>query len=170
MIARRIVLSGVLIVLAVVLEVTLLAPLPFPGATPPLVLVVVAALAFAFGPTAGAISGFAAGLLLDVAPPAAGTVGISALLLTVAGYLLARVGDPYDRPLVLSVGSTAAASTVVVLAGAALGGLLGDPRVQWGEVPVMMITSFLYAAMLALVLVPLVGSLARRFVPEAFGR
>jgi len=170
MIARRTVFCAVLLLLAVAVEFTLLARIPFPGATPALVLVVVAGLAFAFGPTTGAVCGFFGGLLLDVAPPASGTLGIGALLLTVVGYLLAKVGDPYDRPLVLSVGSTAGAASVVVLAGATLGGLLGNPRVQWGEVPVMMITAFIYAAALSVVLVPLIGRLARRFVPEAFGR
>lgn len=170
MVLRRSLVCLVLLLLAVVLEVTLLAPLPFPGATPPLVLVVVAALAFAFGPTTGAVCGFVGGLLLDVAPPAAGTLGISALLLTVVGYFLGRLGDPNDRPLVLSVGGTAGAAAAVVLGTATLGGLLGNPRVQWGEVPVMMITAFLYAAMLSVFLIPLIQRLARRIVPEAYSR
>ena len=170
MVLRRSLVCLVLLLLAVVLEVTLLAPLPFPGATPPLVLVVVAALAFAFGPTTGAVCGFVGGLLLDVAPPAAGTLGISALLLTVVGYFLGRLGDPNDRPLVLSVGGTAGAAAAVVLGTATLGGLLGNPRVQWGEVPVMMITAFLYAAMLSVFLIPLIQRLARRMVPEAYSR
>ena len=170
MVLRRSLVCLVLLLLAVVLEVTLLAPLPFPGATPPLVLVVVAALAFAFGPTTGAVCGFVGGLLLDVAPPAAGTLGISALLLTVVGYFLGRLGDPNDRPLVLSVGGTAGAAAAVVLGTATLGGLLGNPRVQWGEVPVMMITAFLYAAMLSVFLIPLIQRLARRSVPEAYSR
>lgn len=170
MVIRRVILVAVLVLLAVVLEVTLLAPLPFPGATPPLVLVTVAAIAFTFGPGTGAVSGFAGGLLLDVAPPAAGTLGIWALILTVVGYLLGRLGDPNDRPLILSVGGTAVAGAASVLAVATLGGLLGNARIQWGDVPLMAITAALYAAFLGLILIPLIGRLGRRLVPEAFSR
>ncbi len=167
---RRLLLCTILLVLAVLLELTLLGPLPFPGATPPLVLVTVAALAFAFGPTTGAICGFVGGLLIDVAPPAAGTIGTTALLLTVAGYLLGRLGDPNDRPLFLSMAGTAGAAGAVVLAGAALGGLLGNPRVQWGDVPIMVISAIIYAAILSVFVIPLVQRLARRLVPEAYTR
>lgn len=170
MILRRILLCGVLLVLAVILEVTLLAPLPFPGATPPLLLVVVAGLAFAFGPTTGAVCGFAGGLLLDMAPPAAGTLGITALLLAVVGYLLGNLGDPYDRPVLLSVGGTAFSAAAVVLVGAILGGLLGNPRIQWGDVPGLMVTAFVYAALLGALLVVPIQRLAKRVVPDAYGR
>ena len=170
MILRRVLLCGALILLAVILEVTVLAPLSFPGATPSLVLVVVAALAFAFGPVTGSACGFAAGLILDLAPPASGTIGISALILTVIGYLLGRVFESDDRPLAVAVVLTSAAAAAAVLAGAALGGLLGNPRVQWSDVPVMLITAALYAAILALPIIPLVRRLARALVPEAFPR
>lgn len=167
---RRIILVAVLIVAAVVIEVTLLAPLPFPGATPGLVLVVVAGVAFALGPVTGAVAGFAAGLLLDLAPPAAGTIGVGALVLTVVGYALGRVFDSDDRPVILTTLLTAAAAALSVLAVAALGGLLGNPRIRWDEVLSMVITSALYAAILALPLVPLIRALCRRVLPESFPR
>lgn len=170
MIVRRVVLCAVLIVLAVIIEVTVLAPLPFPGATPGLVLVTVAAIAFAFGPVTGSAAGFAAGILLDLAPPASGTIGVTALILTLVGFALGRVFDADDRPIVITTVLTALAAALAVLAGAALGGLLGNPRIQWSEVPVMIITAAIYAAILALPLVPLVRRLARAFVPEAFSR
>ena len=75
MILRRTLLSAVLLLLAVLIEVTVLAPLPFPGATPMLVRVVVVLLAGQYGASTGAACGFAGGLLLDIAPPAAGTIG-----------------------------------------------------------------------------------------------
>ncbi|MEY2964504.1 MAG: hypothetical protein RLZZ228_317, partial [Actinomycetota bacterium] len=59
MVGRRIVVSALLLILAVLIEVTILAPLDFPGATPTLVLVVVVILAGQFGATTGAIAGFA---------------------------------------------------------------------------------------------------------------
>ena len=170
MTVRRVVLCSLLIILSVVIEATVLAPLDFPGATPSLVLVTVAALAFAFGPITGSASGFAAGLLLDLAPPATGTLGISALILTLVGYALGRVFDSDSRPLVFTTVLTAGAAAIAILASAALGGLLGNPRIVWSDVPVMVLTGALYAAILALPIIPLVNRLSRAFVPEAFPR
>ena len=167
---RRALLVGTLVVLAAILELTVLAPLGLPGATPSLVVVVVAGIAFTFGPLTGASAGFAAGLLLDLAPPAAGTVGISALVLTVIGYALGRVFEADERPLLLTTGLTAAAAGVAVLAGALLGGLLGNPRVLWDEVPSMTVAAALYSGILAVPVVPLIRAAARRVVPEAFPR
>jgi rod shape-determining protein MreD len=161
---------GTLVVLAVVIELTVLAPINFWGATPPLTLVVVAAVAFTFGPVTASIAGFTAGLLLDLAPPAAGTIGISALLLTVVGYALGRVFASDDRPIILTTGFTALAGALSVVAAAALGGLIGDPRVRWEEVPSMSVAAFVYAGLLALPLVPFVRRVSRRVVPEVFPR
>ena len=168
--ARRALLCAILIVLAVIIEVTVLAPLDFPGATPSLVLVTVAALAFAFGPVTGAASGFAAGLLLDLAPPATGTLGISSLILTLIGYALGRVFDSDSRPLAVTTLLTAGAAALSILAAAGLGGLLGNPRIVWSDVPVMTLTGALYAAILALLVIPLVNRLSRALVPEVYPR
>lgn len=167
---RRALLVGSLIVIAAILELTVLAPLRLPGATPSLVVVVVAGIAFTFGAVTGAAAGFAAGLLVDLAPPAAGTIGISALVLTVIGYALGRVFEADERPLLLTTGLTAAAAGVAVLAGALLGGLLGNPRVLWDEVPSMVVAAAFYAAILALPLIPLIRAAGRRLVPEIIPR
>ena len=167
---RRAVLIGSLVILAVLIEVSLLAPLPWWAATPPLTLVVVAAVAFVFGSVPGAVTGFAMGLLLDLAPPAEGTIGVSALILTLVGYSLGRVFDSDERPWPITMALTALAGGLAVVAAAALGGLLGDPRVRWDEVPSMAVAAAVYAGILALVVVPLVRWVSRRVVPEAFPR
>lgn len=167
---RRAVLIGSLVVLAVLIEVSLLAPLPWWSATPPLALVVVAAVAFVFGSVTAAVTGFATGVLVDLVPPAEGTVGVSALILTLIGYGLGRVFDSDERPWPITTGLTAVAGGVAVVAAAALGGLLGDPRVRWEEVPSMTVAAAVYAGILSLVVVPLVRWVSRRVVPEAFGR
>jgi len=167
---RRAVLIGSLVVLAVLVEVSLLAPLPWWAATPPLALVVVAAVSFVFGSVTGAVTGFATGLILDLAPPAVGTVGASALILTLIGYGLGRVFDSDERPWPITTALTAFAGGVAVVAAAALGGLLGDSRVRWEEVPSMTVAAAVYAGVLALVVVPLVRWVSRRVVPEAFPR
>lgn len=170
MVIRRAILIGTLVILAVLIEVSLLAPLPWWGATPPLTLVLVAAVAFVYGSVTGAVTGFATGLLIDLSPPAEGTIGISALILTLVGYGLGRVFDSDERPWPLTTLLTAAAGGLSVVATAALGGLLGDPRVRWEEVPSMAVAAAVYAGVLALVLVPFVRGVSRRVVPEAFPR
>ncbi len=167
---RRAVVSAILLLLAVLIEVTVLAPLPFPGATPTLVLVVVVILASQFGASTGAIAGFAGGLLLDIAPPAAGTIGISALLLTVVGYAAGRFAESDDRPWWSFAILGAIAAPLVVLAGAVLGGLLGDPRVRWEDVVGLMLSAAAYALVLGLVLMLPLRRLCRWAVPEAYPR
>ncbi len=167
---RRAVVSAILLLLAVLIEVTVLAPLPFPGATPTLVLVVVVILASQFGAATGALAGFAGGLLLDIAPPAAGTIGISALLLTVVGYAVGRFAESDDRPWWSFAILGALAAPLVVLAGAVLGGLLGDPRVRWEDVVGLMLSAAAYALVLGLVLMLPLRRLCRWAVPEAYPR
>jgi rod shape-determining protein MreD len=167
---RRVLVATFLLVLAVLIEVTVLAPLPFPGATPTLVLVVVVLLAGQFGAVTGAASGFAGGLMLDIAPPAAGTIGISALLLTVAGYAVGRFAEADDRPWWSFAVLAGLAAPLVVLAGAVLGGLLGDPRVRWDDVVPLMASSAAYALALGLLLAWPVRKLCRWATPEAYAR
>lgn len=167
---RRAVVVAVLLLLAVLIEVTVLAPLSFPGATPSLVLVIVVILASQFGSSTGAVSGFAGGLLLDIAPPAAGTIGITALLLTVVGYAVGRFAESDDRPWWTFAVLAAVAAPLVVLAGAVLGGLLGDPRVRWDEVIGLMVSAAAYALVLGLLLTLPLRRLCRWAVPEAYSR
>lgn len=67
---NRMLLSVALVVVALVIQVSVLARLQLPGATPDLLLLVVLGLAFVYGPVSGALIGFGAGLLADLAPPA----------------------------------------------------------------------------------------------------
>ncbi len=66
---RRVLLATAAVLAAVLIQVTVLNNVPFPGGSGPnLVLVTVVAMALAAGPRDGAIMGFAAGLALDIAP------------------------------------------------------------------------------------------------------
>ena len=65
------------------------------GGTPDLVLVLLLAVALLRGSIFGALGGFWAGFLLDTAY--LGTLGVTSLLLTLAGYWIGRYGETTGR-------------------------------------------------------------------------
>jgi rod shape-determining protein MreD len=112
----------VLVVASIILQLTVLNGLRLPGGgVPDAVLVVVAALAVADGPLAGAIIGFAAGLCLDLAPPGSLLVGQYALVFCLAGWAAGRLG----RAAVSSPLWSAAFMAIVVAVAEALSAALG---------------------------------------------
>ncbi|MGB4441000.1 MAG: rod shape-determining protein MreD [Coriobacteriia bacterium] len=76
---------------AIVLQVMLAPHLSIGGAIPNLPLLVVVTLSFVEGPSAGAIAGFVAGLLLDLL--STGPVGAWALVLSVTGYTAGMLSE-----------------------------------------------------------------------------
>lgn len=163
--ARLLVLIVALVV-AVSVQVTLLSRLGLPGATPDLVLVVVMAYGFVRGPLVGAAVGFAGGMLLDLAPPSIGYFGLSALLLALAGYVAGVVAERTGGVVALALATVAGAAVAVVVGRAALGSLLGDPRVLWGSVPALALTEAVYAVLMAALIVPAVAAVDRFFEPR----
>jgi cell shape-determining protein MreD len=90
---RRALAAPVLLLLAVVLQVSLVNRLPLPGhASPNLVILVVVALAATTGPMTGVIAGFLGGLALDIAPPGTYLVGQTALVCCLVGYGCGALG------------------------------------------------------------------------------
>jgi rod shape-determining protein MreD len=87
--------AAALLFTVVVVQVSVLSSLELLGGRPDLVLVTVVAIALLRGPVFGAAGGFAAGLLLDTAT--LGTLGVSSLLLTLAGYWTGRFGETTGR-------------------------------------------------------------------------
>jgi rod shape-determining protein MreD len=87
--------AAALLFVVVVLQVSVLSSLELLDGRPDLVLVTVVAVALLRGPVFGAAGGFAAGLLLDTAT--LGTLGVSSLLLTLAGYWTGRFGESTAR-------------------------------------------------------------------------
>lgn len=164
---RRTLLIAILLVVAAGVQVSVLARLTLPGAVPDLVLVTVIAIALSYGPLAGAVSGFAGGLLLDLAPPTDGAVGMLALIGMIVGYLTAVIVEPRDRtlPVVLAmVGGSAIGGVLVYALGLAV---TGSPRVSWTNVPGLALSAGLYAALLSMMVVPFVAWIVRRVTPEA---
>ncbi|MFG2191623.1 rod shape-determining protein MreD [Streptomyces sp. NPDC048639] len=161
---NRILLSTSLVVVALVVQVSVLARLHLPGAVPDLMLLVVLALALVYGHTAGCVIGFGAGLLCDLAPPADHAVGRYALVLCVIGYLAGLAKSDTGRvrsatgPLLVVVG--AAIGTTLMYAG--VGALVGDTAARQVGVTNLILTASLYDLLLAPFVVPGVMWLARR--------
>jgi len=164
--APRVALTAVLLVVAIALQVTFLSRLPLPGATPDLVLLVVVATAIGGGPAVGLLTGFAAGLAVDLVPPADHEVGRWAFVLTLVGYLagLAQAESRRSAFVPLGVVATAAVGSVLLYAG--LGALLDDPNVTWSAVTRLLPTAVVYDVVLSAFAVPAVLALSGRLEPE----
>ena len=95
MTAADIVKGAAVVFLASVVQVTLLSSVQVVGGTPDLVLVTLVAVALLRGSIFGAVAGFAAGLIVDTANLT--TLGVTSLLLTLAGYWIGRYGETTGR-------------------------------------------------------------------------
>jgi rod shape-determining protein MreD len=165
---RQLAVIGSLLLVAVVLQTSVLSKLGLPGATPDLVVVTVVAVAMALGPGPGALTGFLGGALLDIATPSDSILGLASIVLVGVGL---AVGVSIDREdssiwtLSLVAGAACGAAT---LGTAVLSAVLGSERIIWSVVPGVTLTTVLYGLILGRVMIPLVGMLSRRLVPEAY--
>lgn len=161
---NRILLSSALVVVALVIQVSVLARLHLPGAVPDLLLLTVLGLAIVYGHVGGALVGFGAGLLADLAPPADHAAGRYALVLCVIGYLagLARPESGQLRsaagPMFVVVG--AAIGSTLLYAG--VGALVGDTAAQHVGLGKLLFTAAVYDLLLAPFTVPWIMALARK--------
>ncbi|MET8577578.1 rod shape-determining protein MreD [Streptomyces sp. NPDC005012] len=161
---NRILLSGTLVVVALVIQVSILARLQLPGAVPDLLLLTVLGLALVYGHTGGALVGFAAGLLADLAPPADHAAGRYALVLCVVGYLVGLAKPEHGR-LRTAIGPMAvvvAAAVGSTLLYAGVGALVGDTAARDVGLGSLLFTAALYDLLLTPFVVPGVMALARR--------
>jgi rod shape-determining protein MreD len=161
---NRILLSVTLVVVALVVQVSVLSRLQLPGAVPDLMLLVVLALAFVYGHVSGALIGFGAGLLADLAPPADHAAGRYALVLCVIGYLagLARPENGQIKSAFVPMVVVVAAAIGSTLLYAGVGALVGDTAARHVGLTGLLFTAALYDLLLAPFTVPLVMWLARR--------
>jgi rod shape-determining protein MreD len=155
-----------LVSVALVLQVTLFPHLAWAGIVPNLVLLVVVASALARGAQFAAVLGFAAGLLLDLAPPADHVAGRWALAFVLVGYLAGRVRQDV-RPSVTSVIAMVAGSSFVGTSVYALSGvLLRDPSIDFGEFAQVIGISVGYDILLTPLVMPWLISLFWRLEPD----
>ncbi|WP_030934316.1 rod shape-determining protein MreD [Streptomyces sp. NRRL S-646] len=161
---NRILLSSALVVVALVVQVSVLARLHLPGAVPDLLLLTVLGLALVYGHVGGALVGFGAGLLADLAPPADHAAGRYALVLCVIGYLAGLVRPDNGRlksatgPMLVVV--AAAIGSTLLYAG--VGALVGDTAARHVGLVSLMFSAALYDLLLAPFVVPGIMALARR--------
>jgi rod shape-determining protein MreD len=84
-----------LLFLAAIMQVSIFAQVHIFGGVPDVLLVMLVAVALLRGAIVGAAGGFFAGLLVDTA--SLGRLGLTSLVLTVAGYWIGRYGETTGR-------------------------------------------------------------------------
>jgi rod shape-determining protein MreD len=87
--------AAVLLFFVVVVQLSIIANVAILGGRPNLLLVTLVSVALLRGAIFGAVAGFSAGLLADTG--VFGTLGFTALLLTLAGYWTGRYGETTGR-------------------------------------------------------------------------
>lgn len=153
--------TGMLVLLAVVLQISGLAEIRVFGGYFDLVPLAVAGVAFFAGSVPGAITGFCAGLLLDLA--LGSTLGSASLVLTVVGYGVGRfreVRDPSHGLMPVPVGAAGTAAWVVGFAAVSF--MLGIDS----EVSVLVFREMLLTILLnSLLALPVFGLVRRLLRP-----
>jgi rod shape-determining protein MreD len=109
-----------------ILQVSAFSAVSIGGGGPDVLLVTLVSIALLRGAVAGAITGFAAGLIVDLTTLE--TLGLTSLVLTLAGYWAGRYGETTGRsrlhaPLVATVSAT----VLIALGGYGLHSMLGEP-------------------------------------------
>ncbi len=153
------------VLVALLLQVSLAPHLAWQGVVPNLVLLVVVAAALTRGPQFAMVLGFAAGALLDLAPPADHTAGRWALALVVVGYVAGRVRSEAS-PTATTVVSTVAASSFVATSLFAMTGLLlGELSVGVGELLLVVGLAVVWDVVLTPFVLPPLMAMFRRLEP-----
>lgn len=174
----RTVVTGIAVLIALVLQTTVLPQMGWPdaglGLVPGMVLLVVVATALLTDTRFATLTGFAAGLLVDLTPPAEHAVGRWALALTVVGYVVGRLCHDREEsernagPATLSGADTVRRPALGVMLAAIAGGsfvgtsvfaltgvLLGAEGLAVGELLRMVATSVALDVAAGIVVVPL---------------
>jgi rod shape-determining protein MreD len=155
--------AGALVFVAALLQAGVVSSTFVFGGAPDLLLVVVVALGLLRGSIAGAVLGFAGGLVVDVLT--LDTLGVTSLVLTLAGFWAGRYGETTGRGRALA--PLLAVGVITVLAGffgMVLRYMLGDEVVAHRA----LVTALIPALVLNLVLAYPVYRLTRRIVGERF--
>lgn len=159
----RLLLPVAAIILALAAEVSMVPRLHLPAAGPDLLLLVVLGFAVVWGPAGGAVTGFAAGLALDIAPPSVDAIGRHALVLTCIGALAGRAGRKVSDSALRTCLLAGIYAGAAVLGNAALGTLLGaGAGLDRAGLAAAAGAAAFYTAVATPLIVPGLSALARR--------
>jgi len=157
--------AGVLVLVALVLQVAVFPHLAWDGIVPNFCLLVVVAAALVRGPGFAATLGFFAGLALDLAPPADHVAGRWALALVIVGYVAGLMRQD-TRSSATTVVATVAASSFIGTSVYALSGVvLGDAVVGSGDLLRVILVALLWDVLLTPLVLPGVIRLLTRLEP-----
>jgi rod shape-determining protein MreD len=156
---------GVVILLAVILQVAVFNLFSVNGVVPNLALIVVVAASIARGPVFGATVGFVAGLLLDLAPPADHVAGRWALALVIVAVLAGRVRADARRSPLAGLATVAVCSFIATSVFALSGVVLGDHALPAGEMIQVIGIALLWDIVVAPLLLPGLMALFERTRP-----
>jgi rod shape-determining protein MreD len=160
--ALRGLLVTALIVVTVTLQVSIFSHFAVDGVAPDLALLLVIGAALVRGPTYASLVGFAAGLVLDLAPPADHTAGRWALALVVVGYLTG-LAKPDGHQSVVGTVLIVASGAFIGTSLFALSGLaLGEQSVTVTSALQVVPLAILYDVVLTPFVVPLLLVAFRR--------
>ena len=153
-------------VVALVVQVSLFPHLAWNGVVPNLCLLVVVAAALTVDAPFALLLGFAAGVMLDLAPPADHVAGRWALALTVVAFLTARLRQDV-RPTALAVVATVAAASFVGTSLFALTGiLLSDPAMSVSGLLQVVLVAVVWDVLLTPFVLPPLMKLFARLSPQ----
>ncbi|HYJ27404.1 MAG TPA: rod shape-determining protein MreD [Nocardioides sp.] len=156
----------VAVVVALVVQVSLFPHVSWHGIVPNLCLLVVVAAALTVEAPFALLLGFAAGLVLDLAPPADHVAGRWALALTVAAFLAARVRQDVRPTALAVVGTVAAASFVATSLFALSGVLLSDPAMSVADLLEVVLVAVVWDVLLTPFVLPPLMKLFSRLGPQ----
>ena len=157
--------AAVFVFVAAILQVSVFSSVSILHGTPDLLLVAIICVALLRGPVTGAVAGFWGGLLLDTAN--LDTLGVTSLLLTLAGYWIGRYGETTGRDRAHAPFVSVAVVTLLYAIGSlAFHYVLGDPAparaVLW--------STLFQGIALNLILAWPVHALGRLLLPSLDGR
>jgi rod shape-determining protein MreD len=151
--------AGALLLVAAVVQVSLLSTIDLAGAVPDLLLVTLLCVALLRGSVFGAAAGFVAGLIVDTAQLQ--TLGVTSLLYTVGAYWIGRYGETTGR----DRGHAPYLSVFVVTILYAIGALLLHYLLgQGGSARAVLIDAILPSLFFNLLLTAPVYALVRRLL------